>query len=106
VGAFEGLAMFAVTHELCARHIEVATRRNGGTVGFTVRCPGCGATHGEALALDDIRGHVLRLARQGGFTGTLEELSEAQYDRLLLSPSLIQSFLALGDRLRQFERPQ
>jgi hypothetical protein len=101
---FEGLVVFAITHELCASHLPVATRRDGGTIGFTVRCPGCGSMHGEALDLDDIRAHVLGLARRGGFIGTFEELSEAEYIRILSSPLMIDAFIALSGRLRKFER--
>jgi hypothetical protein len=47
-----------------------------------------------------------RLARRGGFTGTLEELTEAAYHRILSSPALIQSVFTWGSRLRKLERLQ
>jgi hypothetical protein len=106
MAAFEGLAAFAITHGLCAGDIELATCRNEGTVGVAVRCPGCGATLDESFDLDAIRAHVLRLARQGGFSGPLAELSEAEYTRILLLPSTIDAFIALAKRLQERECQQ
>jgi hypothetical protein len=103
---FEGLAAFAVTHELCPGQIDVATQRKHALVELTLRCPGCGASHAKTMDLEDVRTHVLSLARHGGFTGTLTELSEAEYDRILSSPPVVATFIALGHRARQFERPQ
>src|SRR5688572_28621122 len=94
VHQFDGFAAFAVTHELCPGHIDVATRHDRGPVRFTLRCPWCGASHVETMDLEEIQRHVLSLARCGGFTGTLKELSAAEYDRILSSPSVIATFIA------------